>query len=269
MRFHHECADLVVDLGNELPDTVYLVSSSSTAVSLVPTFTRVNDGDNSCTLTTGYAVREYGTSAWNLITDTTPHDYTAFLASSGTFAIDVSSTTPATFNPALVFEIRITYSASTLIAIAATRSDVFLLTMKDQCIDNVIVCTGAVDFGYLIPNDAVTVLDVDSTVSTCTQTVDSVDSSGICSFTSTLEIHDDATDSWEQYDETNPALVAKYPWIKDSTFVAANRIMTVSTVDSVTYQSPITHNLRWRAFDARAGTSSYDEFDITIQYGCT
>ena len=138
--------------------------------------------------------------------------------------------------------------------------------MKDQCIDNVIVCTGAIDFTHTIPAD-LSATDTSSTVSTCTMEVDSVDSSAICSITSTLEIFDDSTDSWVEYTGAG-ASVTNYPWIKDGTFVAANRIVTVDTVDSTTYAEPITYNLRWRAYDARADKSWYDEFDIKIQYTC-
>ena len=98
-------------------------------------------------------------------------------------------------------------------------------------------------------------------------TVNAVDSSGICSITSTLEIFDGPTDSWVEYTGAGQSLV-DYPWIKSSTFVAANRIVTVDTVDSVAFVSPITYNLRWRAYDARADSSVYDAFDITIQYTC-
>ena len=51
--------------------------------------------------------------------------------------------------------------------------------------------------------------------------------------------------------------------------MASNRIVTVDTVDNVTYQSPVTYNLRWKSTDARSGLTVYDAFDITIQYGCT
>ena len=52
VRFHHKCADLKVNKGNDIPDTLYLVSSASTSSTLTPTFTLAND--DSCTLTTTY-----------------------------------------------------------------------------------------------------------------------------------------------------------------------------------------------------------------------
>ena len=82
-------------------------------------------------------------------------------------------------------------------------------------------------------------------------TVATVDSSAICSITSTLEIFDDATDSWVEYTGAGSS-VTNYPWIKDAGFDPSSRDMTVDTVDSTTYESPITYNLRWRAYDARA-----------------
>ena len=143
--------------GNDVADTEYLVSSTVHTTTLVPTFTLVND--NSCTLTTTYQVREYGTAAWFTAIGAVEATFSSFLTANLPFSIDVASTDPNSFNPAKIYEIMITYSASTTTSIAASNSDTFLLTMKDECIDVVMVCTDAVDFTQTISADPTATVD--------------------------------------------------------------------------------------------------------------
>ena len=134
-----------------------MVSSASAKITLTPTFTLVND--NSCTLTTTYSVREYGTSTWFTNTGAVDATFASFLTANAPFAIDIESTDPNSFRPTKIYEIMITHSASTLTSIAASNSDTFLLTMKDECIDVEMVCTGAVDFTHTVSADPTATAD--------------------------------------------------------------------------------------------------------------
>ena len=215
VRYHHKCADLTVSVGDDLADYVYLVKTGASSVAFTPNFSLAND--DSCALTTTYENREYGTATWwtpgdDISTNSAPYDFDTFLTESSTYTLDVQYTTAATFNPAVVFEIRITYAITdSTHAINASASETFLLTMKDACIDNKITCDmAAIDFTHTIQIDPSTTVDSSVDASACTQAVDGVDSSGYCSFTSSLEIWDDSTNDWLTY---TTAQTATWPWI--------------------------------------------------------
>ena len=68
-----------------------------------------------------------------------------FIQSTGTYTVRVTANTGALvtyYNPEIVYEVKVTWSAATTHAIAASMSDTFLLTMKDKCMDNKITCDG-------------------------------------------------------------------------------------------------------------------------------
>ena len=156
VRYHHKCADLTVAIsGDDLADYTYLVKTGAASVAFTPNFVLTND--DSCALTTTYENREYGTATWwtpsdNISSNSAPYDFNTFLTESGTFTLDVQYTTAATFNPAVVFEIRITYAITDPThAISASASETFLLTMKDACLDNKITCDmAAIDWTHTI-----------------------------------------------------------------------------------------------------------------------
>ena len=114
VRFHTPCADLTITVA-DMDDVTYLVkSTNSAAVSYSPSFTLTNGSSATCTVAHTYKIREAGTATWYDFTDTSPHDFSAFIDDSGTDddseAVEVLSTVVATFNPALVFEVKITYA---------------------------------------------------------------------------------------------------------------------------------------------------------------
>ena len=163
-------------------------------------------------------------------------------------------------------------------AIDASATESFLLTMKDACLDNEITCDmAAVDRIHTIPEDASTTTPTTVASSACVQKVynplteNDEDSSGYCTFTSTLEIWDEGTDAWATY---TTADTATWPWIKTSDFSTSNsaRVVSVDTALKDTYVRPVTYNLRWKATDPESTKEKgtvYDYFDIKIQYGCT
>lgn len=278
VRFHTPCADLTVSITTDLPDVTYLVRTGGPSASYTPNFSLAND--DSCVLTTTYAIRELGSAAWwefddTISGDSAPYDFNDWMSSSGTYTVDVAYTTAATFNPARTFEVSIRRWAASSVAINASATEIFLLTMKDACLDNEITCDGAaVDFTHTIPAGlSATTTAVAS--SACTQAVAGQDSSGYCSFVSSLEIWTEATDSWNTY---TVGATATWPWIKENAgtgaFSTSNsaRMVSVDTLDSTTYVSPVTYKLRWKAVDTTSTHVNglvYDDFDITIQYGCT
>ena len=62
VRFHTPCADLTVSITTDLPDVTYLVRTGGPSASYTPNFSLAND--DSCVLTTTYAIRELGSAAW-------------------------------------------------------------------------------------------------------------------------------------------------------------------------------------------------------------
>ena len=227
-------------------------------------------------MTATYAVREVGDGPWWQITDTisgqgATHDFGSFLAASSTYTLNVYYTTPTVFNPAETFEVSITWWAASHVAIDASATEVFLLTMKDTCIDNAITCDMlAVDFTHTILADTGTVAATSVASTGCTQAVGGVDSSPICSFVSTLEIWTESTDSWDTY---TTGATATWPWIRTSDFATTNsaRMVTADSTDFMSYLEPITYAMRWKAVDDTSFNPqnvTYDYFDITIKYEC-
>ena len=182
-------------------------------------------------------------------------------------------TDPTTFNPAITFEVKVTYadSNSPVESLDASATDIFMLTMKDACIDNEITCDMlAVDITHTIPVDASTATTTSTASSACTQAVDGSDSSAYCSFVSTLEIWTESTDSWDTY---TTGATATWPWIKEDAgtgeFATTNsaRMVSTDTLDSTTYEEPATYKLRWKAVDTTSTHANglvYDYFDIKI-----
>ena len=120
------------------------------------------------------------------------------------------------------------------------------------------------------------VVTIDYTVEANTAT--SVNSTDFCTVTSTLEIFDEGTDMWWNWDPAVSANTTDYPWIDTNDFQLDNyarRIIVNTdplTTPDITYVRPITYKLRWKAEDADSEQEEgvvYDYFDITIQYGCT
>ena len=174
VRYKSECADLTVTIGanDGMPDVTYLASTAATMTTYTPTFTVTNDKtDNSapaCTLTHTYGIRREGTSTWYLLTDvagtTGNDDFSAFMGHTGTglinqgITIDIDNNAGTAlvslWNPAIVYEVKVTYSAAATVALAASATDYFMLTIKDKCIDNVITCDmAAIDFTHTINAD--------------------------------------------------------------------------------------------------------------------
>ena len=120
------------------------------------------------------------------------------------------------------------------------------------------------------------VVTIDYTVEANTAT--SANSTDFCTVTSTLEIFDEETDDWWNWDPAVSGNTTDYPWIDTNDFQLDNyarRIIVNTdplTDPDVTYVRPITYKLRWKAEDADSEQEEgvvYDYFDITIQYGCT
>ena len=166
VKFHSTtvCSGLSVTIGDDgwMPDVTYLASTSASAVVMDSTATFTVANAASCTNGYAYAIRRLGTGEWWALTDvaatTSAEDFNTFMAidSAGVISITVNSASGLApisgYNPAIVYEVRITYGETTLSFANSSATQIFLLTVKDKCMDNVITCSGAVDITHTIPD---------------------------------------------------------------------------------------------------------------------
>ena len=217
---------------------------------------------------------------------TVDYDFNDFASYGSSDELEILYTTQAEFNPAKTFEVKVIHEISNRnLKIAGARAETtFMLTLADACLYNKITCDMlAIDLTRTISNNPSATTDTTSASAGCTQAVTftdynvlantetTEDSAAFCTVTSTLELYYDSTDSWVTYDGSAPS-TTYFPFISAVDTTNTARVVTIDTIDDTAYLRPVTYRARWKAEDADSIQPEgvvYDEFDITIQYGCT
>lgn len=148
-----------------MPDVTYLASTSATQATYDSSATFTVANDNTCTKAYAYSIRRLGTSEWwaldDVIGTTSTDDFNTFMlgGNDGTVKVTVNAADGnapiSDYNAEpIVYEVRVVYSASATIAIDAEATQIFKLTIEDNCRTNVITCAGATDIVHEIPADA-------------------------------------------------------------------------------------------------------------------
>jgi hypothetical protein len=147
-----------------MPDVTYLASTSATQATYTASTTFTVANDASCTKAYAYSIRRLGTADWWLLDDVIgtagTDNFVTFMTGNAAGTINVTLNSASGLAPIsgynaepVVYEVRVVYSASTTIAIDAEATQIFKLTIEDNCRTNVITCSGADDIVHEIPAD--------------------------------------------------------------------------------------------------------------------
>ena len=138
------------------------------------------------------------------------------------------------------------------------------------CSNSVISCNmAAVDFTHTILANPGSVAATSVASSACYTRINGYDSSGYCSYSSSLEIWTESSTDLDYWSTYSTGASGTWPWIRTSNFSTSNtnRRVTVDTTDYMSYLEPVTYKLRWKAVNNHnSGYVVYDYFDITIRY---
>ena len=287
--FKEDCSDNFITITGHIDDSEYYVGhyeETGTDTEYQISYTTSVPSD-ACPITAKLYIKDPDDGTWIEYNSALPYHApvktTSFKATNtgsnydaGYFILFADETDKANYKPwtNYTFKVELTDDAATD-PVAITVSDEFNVHIYDRCWRNQLTQpTGwAEDILYVIQADGSTpqtpIPDIEFS-STYTETV--------CPLTRTIEIFNETTNQWLEYDSTNTTLNTIYDFFDKDTYSVLSSSTEIIQIQTERYDlfddetmEPSVFQLRLTLSDPDSGTDEnqlLDNFDLTIMYEC-